>query len=95
LKKKLFDGKLKDPIGFVVGLSIISSTCIIIFIIFDCLIIFGENSNSDNIGMGIFAILALVFGIGFPLLFVHVVKNKERYPRLAKLMVKPGYFIDE
>ena len=95
MKKKLFDGKLKDPIGFVVALTIISGCWVFLAIVMIFVIFFGDNIARDKIIMGIFAGVALLFGIGHPILFTHVVKDRKKYPRLSKRLVKPGSFIDE
>jgi len=95
LKKELFDGKLHDPIGFVVANTIISVLWISIGVFLICVIIFGNNTFADKVAMGIVAVAGIIFGTGYPILFVHVVKNRKKYPRLSKLLVKPGYWVDK
>ena len=57
-------------------------------------IVFGNNTATDKILMGVVVGAVLVIGIGHPILFVHVVKNREKHPRWAKLLVKPGYWVE-
>ena len=60
-----------------------------------CVAISGNYTNGNPTIIGMFSALAILLGIGHPILFVHVVKNRKRYPRLSKWLVKPGYFVDE
>ncbi len=95
MKKKAFNGQLKDPVGFVIGLCIISLSCIFVGVVLICVLLYGEPAPDDKI-LGIcMAAVSLLVGIGYPILFIYVVKNRKKHPRLAKLMVKQGYFVDE
>jgi|GEM_PF-3375532 len=87
MKKKLFGGKLKDPIGFVIALSIISFSSFFTGVLMILVLVSGNYPDGDRTGIGVVAVLSLLFAIGFPILFVHVVKNREKYPCLSKLLV--------
>jgi len=54
-----------------------------------------NNAVAEKVVIGIVAVAFIIFGIVFPILFVHVVKNRKKYPILSQLMVKPGYWVEK
>lgn len=87
--------QVRDPIGFVIVMCMffINGLCsTVILIIFLCS---PEVHMGDRVAMSTMCIIAMICCLGFPFLFVFGVNNRKKYPRLARLLVKRGYFIDE
>lgn len=93
--KDYFNGNIKKPTDLFIELCIIAVImfCCSIFLLWIAL--FYDNCEfSARVLLIILSVLAFVFSIGYPIITIHVVKNRKKYPRLAKYFVKPNRFSD-
>lgn len=87
--------QVKDAIGFIIATCIMSGCGFFLagfFIVGLCTHSFPDD---QVIGLIIFVLIALIVAVGYPFIFAFAVNNRKKYPRLARAMVKRGYFIDD
>jgi len=93
--KDYFNGKIKNPKELFIGLWAYAVILFCMAIFFLMIALFYDNTDySARILLIVFSIVSFVVSIGYPIITIHVVKNKEKYPRLAKLLVRPDQFIE-
>ena len=93
--KDYFDRNIKKPKELFIELCFFAVIlfCCAVFLLLTAL--FYDNCDfSARVLLIIFSVLTSIFSIGYPIITIHVVKNREKYPRLAKLLVKPNRFTD-
>lgn len=91
--KDYFNGNIKRPKELLIELWLfaILLCCSAIFFLITAL--FYDNSDfNTRVMLIIFSIIWFVFSIGYPIATIYVVKNRKKYPRLAKLLVKTDRF---
>ncbi|CRK84727.1 hypothetical protein [Neobacillus massiliamazoniensis] len=93
--KDYFNGNIKNPKELFIELWFFALILFCIAIFFLLTALFYDNCEfSARVLLIIFSVLTFVFSIGYPIITIHVVKNREKYPRLAMLLVKPNRFND-
>ena len=94
--KDYFDGNIKAPQELFLGLcflAIVLFSCSIVFIL--VALFYDRCEDSARVLLILLSVLTFVTSIGYPVITIHVVKNREEYPCLAKLLVKPDRFTDK
>ena len=91
--KDHFNGYIEDPTTLFFELWLVAG---IMFCISAYLLHWGLTyervDDDDRVLLIAFSMLILVYSITMPLITMYVVKRTEKYPRLARLLVKPDRF---
>lgn len=91
--KDYFNGNIKNPKELFIELWFATLLFFCLAIFFLLIALFYDNCDFDaRVSLIIFSVLMFVFSIGYLPITIHVVKNRKKYPRVAKLLVKPDRF---
>jgi hypothetical protein len=94
-QKDCFNGNIKNPKGLFTDLCFLGVIFSGIGICFLWSAFFGICDSDTRVFLKILSVLTFVFSIGSPIVIIYVVRNRKKYPLLAKRLINPNQFVDK
>jgi hypothetical protein len=91
IMKDYFNGNIKDPKRLVVDIYVFSVIMIICSIVFVWSTFNVQDPSTRNMCL-LLAVVSFIIAIANPIATIYFVKNRDKYPRIATLLIKKDRF---